>query len=81
MIELRKLREQRGLTQSDVAHVLGRTQVWISMVELGKIRPSAEVIERIRAAIERLAEFRATVNQALSSNIPTESEVCKNLRL
>ncbi len=81
MIELRKLREERGLTQSDVARALGRTQPWISMVELGKIQLSAEVMGRIRGAIERLAEFRAAVHQALSSNIPTESEVCKNLRL
>lgn len=47
MIALRVLRRARGLSQIEVAHVLGVTQSIISRLELAKIRPSKTLQTRI----------------------------------
>lgn len=42
---LKKLRNEKGLTQSDLAQITGLTRSAIGMYELGKREPSFEVLE------------------------------------
>jgi transcriptional regulator with XRE-family HTH domain len=44
-------RKLRGLSQTAVARAARRSQVWLSMVELGKIQPGAAQLRKIAAAL------------------------------
>jgi transcriptional regulator with XRE-family HTH domain len=44
-------RKLRGLSQAAVARAARRSQVWLSMVELGKIQPGADQLRKIAAAL------------------------------
>ena len=80
----RELREGYGaasfVSQDDLAAALNRSQMWISLVESGKVKPSAEVLQRMRAAVERIREFRRAMKAAAHS-LPSELEICGDLRL
>lgn len=49
---VRVLRERRGLTQSKLAQRVGRSQVEISLIESGNIRPPWEMLEKIAQVLE-----------------------------
>jgi transcriptional regulator with XRE-family HTH domain len=49
---LRKLREEKGLSQGDVAHASGLLRCYISHVEHGGTVPSRETLERFAAALD-----------------------------
>lgn len=44
-------RRVRGLSQAVVARAAGRSQVWVSMVELGKIQPGDAQLLRIERVL------------------------------
>lgn len=50
-------RESRGLTQSELARLLGLTQSYISKVESETLVPTPEVIERMAALLDYPASF------------------------
>ncbi len=51
---LRALRREKGLSQWAVARAVGRTQGWLSAIELGYVTPSDEVALDIMSAIREL---------------------------
>jgi transcriptional regulator with XRE-family HTH domain len=58
---LRDLRRKKGLSQWAVARAVGRTQGWLSAIELGYVIPSDEVALNIMSAIRELEpSFRIT---------------------
>jgi transcriptional regulator with XRE-family HTH domain len=44
---LRKLREERGLTQDQLAKLIGRTRVAISYIELGNNGPNRTTLDKL----------------------------------
>lgn len=44
-------RRVRGLSQAVIARAAGRSQVWVSMVELGKIQPGDAQLRRIERVL------------------------------
>jgi transcriptional regulator with XRE-family HTH domain len=49
---LRQLREERGLTQEEVAHRADLHATWISHLESGRINPRWGVARRLAAALD-----------------------------
>lgn len=49
---LRKYREQRGLSQENIADSIGVTSSHISKIEMGKISPKFETIEKYCMAMD-----------------------------
>jgi transcriptional regulator with XRE-family HTH domain len=50
-LNLRRLRQAKGLTQEELAHRAEIHQTYLSGVEVGKRNPSIEVLDRIAAAL------------------------------
>ncbi|MGE5282805.1 MAG: helix-turn-helix domain-containing protein [Chloroflexota bacterium] len=48
---VRRLREERGLTQEAVAHKAGVHPTWVSRLESGKLNPSWGMVARVAAAL------------------------------
>lgn len=48
---VRTLREQKGMTQNELAHAVGIKQAMISHIEVGERHPSFQVALRIAAAL------------------------------
>lgn len=53
--ELRKMRVAANLCQWKVAVALGKTQGWLSNIELGYVAPSEDVAKKIALTIKTLA--------------------------
>jgi DNA-binding transcriptional regulator YiaG len=51
----RQLREQAGLSQDDIARVLGTTRVAVALWELGRRTPRPAMAVRYLAVLNRLA--------------------------
>ena len=47
MIDLKKLRTERGLTQEQVANESGVQRTTITMIELGENKPSVELAKKL----------------------------------
>jgi transcriptional regulator with XRE-family HTH domain len=61
---LRSLREQRGVTQEDLAHAAEVTTTALSRIEGGKANPTWTTLTRILAALEvSLTELDAALAQ------------------
>jgi len=52
--KLRQMRKDAGLAQWQVARSLGKTQGWLSNIELGYVTPSKDVAAKIAKAIKTL---------------------------
>ena len=52
--ELRDMRKRAGLSQWSVAQAVGKTQGWLSIIELGYHEPSEADLISIEAAIRNL---------------------------
>jgi len=48
---VRKLREDKGLTQEAVAHAAGVHPTWVSRLEGGKLNPAWGMVERVAVAL------------------------------
>ena len=48
---LRMLREQAGLTQSDLAKMAGVTTATVSYAETGRVDPKSDTVRRLAAAL------------------------------
>jgi hypothetical protein len=57
-------RVRAGLTAAEIGSAVGRSSGWMNSVEGGLCRISPEHEQIILVAIERLARFRRTVEQA-----------------
>ena len=49
--QIKKLREEKGLTQKELAAKMGVTASWVGMYESGKRQPKAETIKRFADAL------------------------------
>jgi DNA-binding XRE family transcriptional regulator len=61
-IELRALREKKGLSQRQLAELVGTTQSAIARLEGGRISPSLPTLDRVAAALG--AEVTVTFTDA-----------------
>jgi transcriptional regulator with XRE-family HTH domain len=52
MDNLARIREARGLTQSQLAEAIGANQATISKIEKGRGNPTLDMIQRIAAALK-----------------------------
>ena len=52
MIDLKKLRTEKGLTQEQLANESGVQRTTITMIELGENKPSIELAKRLGAIFE-----------------------------
>ncbi|MGH2854000.1 MAG: helix-turn-helix domain-containing protein [Solirubrobacteraceae bacterium] len=61
---IRRLREERGVTQEDLAHEAGVTTGTLSKIERGLANPSWTTVERIARALSvSLGELGAAVDR------------------
>lgn len=51
-INLKKIREEKNISQSKLATIAGISQNYISEIESGKKTPSLEILEKIANALE-----------------------------
>lgn len=49
---IKKYRNERGLTQEDLAEKVGVSRVYIGYVEQGRNTPSLEILEKISKALK-----------------------------
>ncbi len=67
--ELRKAREDRGMTQEDVAQAMGERQTYVSKVETGVRRLDIVELARWLAALQMtLSEFAPVLESALGAH-------------
>ena len=52
MIDLKKLRTEKGLTQEQLANESGVQRTTITMIELGENKPSIELAKKLGAIFE-----------------------------
>lgn len=65
---IRHLREERGITQEDLAHKAGITTGTLSKIERGLANPSWTTVERIAGALgTNVARLAAAAEQPLGS--------------
>jgi transcriptional regulator with XRE-family HTH domain len=63
-VAVRALREERGLSQEDVAHAAGVTTGTYASVERGQANPTWATLRKISAALDvRLSELAARAGQ------------------
>lgn len=72
-----KLRKERGMTQQQVAEILGITRSFYGMIETGDRNPTLELAKRIaelfQVEIEQIF-FGEKSNETLQQNRPTGTE-------
>ncbi len=56
--KLRRGRIAAGVPQTELGEALRRSQVWVSLLERGRIAITPDMERRVMTAILRLAEFR-----------------------
>ena len=67
------LRQERGLSQRELARMAGVTNANLSMIEQGRVSPSVTTLEKILSALELpLPEFFARTGLATSDIFPRE---------
>lgn len=54
---IRKIREEKGITQKDLAHSIDKDQQSIQRLEMGKINPSIYYLYEIAKGLEVDVEF------------------------
>ncbi len=80
--KIRKLREQSGLTQEDLAKSVGLSSEFISQLELGKRSPSLDSLSRIALFLEKdISYFVAEREESFAALIQSESLDIKTKRL
>ncbi len=71
--KIRQLREDRKLSQEELAHLVGVTQATISNIESGKSKPDIYLMDTISKTFDKdiydfLMEDRIIVNKAKTNN-------------
>ena len=62
----KKLRRERiaaGISQTELGEALRRSQVWVSLLERGRIPITVDMEGRVLTAIRRLSEFRKAAEE------------------
>jgi len=67
------LREQRGMTQEDVASAIGKTDGYISQIENGSANPTLKVLEAIAKALN--VELVVMLNEPIPSQLPHDRRI------
>jgi ribosome-binding protein aMBF1 (putative translation factor) len=64
--KVRQLREQRGISQAELARRMGTTQSMIARLELGGVEPRLDTLDRVSAALDAdvVIEFRPRAGTA-----------------
>ncbi len=80
--KIRKLREETGLTQEDLAQSVGLSSEFISQLELGKRSPSLDSLSRIARFLEKdISHFLVDREESFHALIKSESLDLKTKRL
>lgn len=80
--KIRKLREEIGLTQEDLASSVGLSSEFISLLELGKRSPSLESLSRIARFLDKeISFFILEKKETFNTLIQTEGLDSKTRRL
>lgn len=68
-VKARELREQRGLSQAELARRMGSTPSMIARIELGGVEPRLNTLDRVSAALDAdvVVEFRPRAATAAGS--------------
>ena len=80
--DLRNRRKAEQISQYDVAAAIRKSQFYVSGCERGIFTPSPEMLEKMDAAITRLAERRLAISKAsaaVAAKFPTIAEACADL--
>src|SRR5688572_30214295 len=79
---IKELRGQKKLTQTELAHQVGLTYVQIGRYETNKSNPSADVLQRLAAALDTTTDFlmRGTQDEAVAAQL-TDRELLKQFKL
>jgi transcriptional regulator with XRE-family HTH domain len=64
LTEIKKCRKKARLSQAEIATEIGRSQFWVSLVERGQTVVDDDVLQSIKAAIDRAAERKAAIAAA-----------------
>ncbi len=64
--EMKKRRTKARLSQAEVAAEIGRSQFWVSLVERGQTVVDKNAIQRIIVAIDRAAERKTAIADAVA---------------
>ncbi|QEM10188.1 helix-turn-helix domain-containing protein [Mucilaginibacter rubeus] len=54
---IRKIREQKGITQKQLAHTIGKDQQSVQRLETGRVNPSVYYLYEIAKGLEIEVEF------------------------
>lgn len=75
--KIRLLRQQKGLTQPDLASLLGIEQSWLSRIENDKVTPSGEILQKLLDVFEiTLPELLSDLDsQYLDTKLSSLSEI------
>jgi transcriptional regulator with XRE-family HTH domain len=80
--KIRKLREQTGLTQEDLAKSVSLSSEFISQLELGKRSPSLDSLSRIARFLEKdISYFVAEREESFATLIQSDSLDTRTKRL
>jgi predicted transcriptional regulator len=71
---LRSMRKRAGFSQWRLAKSLGRTQGWLSNIELGYVTPHETVLAKIARAIEMLKKDRSQIHSATKGSANSQCE-------
>lgn len=78
---IKELRQQKKLTQSDLAAKVGLTYIQIGRYETLKSNPSADVLQRLAQALDTTADFlmKGTDDEAVAAQL-TDRELLKQFK-
>jgi transcriptional regulator with XRE-family HTH domain len=78
LVLLRQARERSGLRQSELADRLGRTQSWVSKVEMGERRLDLEELRQVCVAVDAdlVKMIRRWLRDLESAGIPEPAALC-----
>jgi len=78
-MNIKSIRNQRGLTSTDVAHALDITQGYYSLLENGKRRFTNEQIEQLSKLLQISYESLASLTNLVFDNAQTQENWLSNL--
>lgn len=79
---LKKLREEKGLTQEELAKLAGVTKPYVSMIESGdRKRPSLPVLKRLAKALGVPVKTLRGTSSMIVKNVPDREELLRLERI
>lgn len=76
-LDLRKLRDENNLKQSELANILGVKQPYISSIERGRYEISKEILERLKERFPEIQNIKTNIRE--KEVITVDESEAKNL--